>query len=143
MFRRIAGSSLASVVLSTSLVGCGSSEEETSPTPKDTSAPIASVKTVDRLADLKKANSDSGWLGDVKTVEQSSADRLDIETSIVDPRGSDGSPAAKEATRVCRAAVRLLKSEGVKKPSVSVKEDDGTTFVILSYPGYPDGCTEV
>lgn len=63
-------------------------------------------------------------------------DRVQVRTTIVDPRGRDGSPAAAEVLDVCRAALDLFDPDGV-----SVMEADDTTFAHTTRE--EPGCVEV
>lgn len=74
----------------------------------------------------------------VTAVTQTEPGRISVATSIVDPRGDDGSPEALDAIAICEAAA----STGATY--VSVMEADGTHFVLYGHPSYPAGqCTEV
>ncbi|MGX1160755.1 hypothetical protein FBY31_0875 [Arthrobacter sp. SLBN-100] len=65
-------------------------------------------------------------MGQIKSATEPEPGRISIDTSVVDPRGADGSEAAKTATAICESAVALF------GPSyVEVKEDDGTHFVLF------------
>lgn len=80
------------------------------------------------LEKLKSANSTEPWLSKVLTVTQVSADQVDVETSIIDPRGDEGSLAAVEAIEVCGAVVEVLEAEGESRVKIFVYESDGSTF---------------
>lgn len=63
--------------------------------------------------------------------------RIEVETSITDPRGGEGSTEAAAAIAICEAAVSLGATYA------SVLEADGTTFVLYGHPSYGQTCTEV
>lgn len=74
----------------------------------------------------------------VSAVTETEPGRFEIQTSIVDPRGGDGSPEAQEAMAICEAAV------GAGATYVAVFEADGTHFVLYGHPSVPVGtCAEV
>ncbi|WHP18805.1 hypothetical protein [Cellulomonas sp. ES6] len=74
----------------------------------------------------------------VSAVTETEPGRFEIQTSIVDPRGDDGSPEAQEAIAICQAAV------DAGATYVAVFEADGTHFVLYGHPSAPPGaCGEV
>lgn len=93
----------------------------------------------DKTSDFTTANASAAWKGQIKSVVETEPGRITIETTIVDPRGTDGSKEAKVATEICESAVSLF------GPSyVAVKENDGTHFVLFGHPSVPKGtCAEV
>lgn len=102
------------------------------------SIPSATYKA-DRTADFKTAKKNAPWLGEIKSVIETEPGRISIETSIVDPRGADGSDEAKSAIAICESVVALFGSS-----YISVLEDDGTNFVLFGHSSVPSGaCTEV
>lgn len=103
---------------------------ETIPTPTDAG---------DKTSDFMTANSSAAWVGQIKSVVETEPGRITIDTSVVDPRGADGSDEAKMAIAICESAVSLF------GPSyVAVKEHDGTHFVLFGHPSVPKGsCAEV
>lgn len=118
----------------------------------DTASVAADVTEVLELcvaAGYSVAEADTGAASDAVGVEAALASwptvsavtgtepgRLEIQTSIVDPR--DGGPEAHEAIAICQAAV----DPGVA--SVAVLEADGTHFVLYGHPSVPSGeCGEV
>lgn len=65
--------------------------------------------------------------------------RVVVETSLVDPRGEDGSPVAKTAISICEAVVKM---DGVK--NVRLMEADGTHWILFGHPMVTEGeCGEV
>lgn len=88
-------------------------------------------------ADVRDA---AGAAGDAVTkAEESEPGRISVETSLVDPRGEDGSAEARQAIEICEAAAGI---EGVTY--VSVLEKDGTSWVLFGHPSVPTGkCAEV
>ena len=125
------------IVIVGAIFGSGSETKSATQTPKAKPA-TANFETL-----LIKANPKASWLKSVASVEEVEPGRLTVSTSIVDPRGANDSPAAKEAIAICKASVSLLKANGVGKPYVAVLESDGTHFVLYGHPAYPHGCTEV
>lgn len=134
------------------LTGCSSSTPPAAPataaptpttTASQTAAAPESIPTAsgeaDKTADFKAANANAAWVGQVKSATQTEPGRISIDTSVVDPRGADGSEAAKTAIAICESAVALF------GPSyVAVMEDDGTHFVLFGHPSVPKGaCAEV
>ncbi|MFJ5962033.1 hypothetical protein [Pseudarthrobacter oxydans] len=143
-------SALATAMAALLLAGCSSSALQTAPTAAEpaptasrTAAAPESIPTssagVDKTADFKTANANAAWVGQIKSATETEPGRISIDTSVVDPRGADGSEAAKVAIAICESAVALF------GPSyVAVKEDDGTHFVLFGHPSVPKGaCTEV
>lgn len=110
-------------------------EDTPVPTPTPTPTPTAEADEfapVDVTAQMQEA------AGDVVTAAtQIEESRIEVETTIADPRTGAGSAEAQRAIAVCEAALSL----GVTK--VSVFEADGTTFVVAGHPAYGEACTEV
>ena len=112
-------------------------EPEKTPTPTATPTPTSAAATegfapVDVTAQMQQA------VGSVvTTATQVEESRVEVETTIADPRTGPGSAEAQQAIAVCEAALAL----GVTK--VSVFEADGTTFVVAGHPAYGEACTEV
>lgn len=139
----------AAVAAALLLTGCAtsSSPTETAPaestTPSQTAAAPESMPAAssdpDKTADFKTANAGAAWVGQIKSATETEPGRIKIETSVVDPRGADGSEPAKTAISICEAAVTVF------GPSyVAVMEDDGTHFVLFGHPSVPKGaCAEV
>lgn len=72
----------------------------------------------------------------VTGVEETEPGRWTIHTSIVDPRGDDGtSPEAQQALAICKKAVELGATY------VSVMESNDTTFALYGHPSYGNVCT--
>lgn len=139
---------LGAVLVIGALAGCGSETTTDTTATAVEQAPRADPAPVpnrgDLTADLRSANRSAGWLETITAVVETEPGRVEVRTTIVDPRGDDGSPAARQAIAVCEAAVDLLTERGAKKPYVSVMEEDGTTFVLFGHPMVPDGeCGEV
>lgn len=121
--------------------GCGSDTEAVRTPPAVAPSSVAQstvndAKT-DRTAEVKAALP-ADLAKTVKTATQTEPGRLQIDTSLVDPRGDAGSPAAKQATAPCEAAV-----EEFSEAHVSVMEDDGTSWILYGHPTYGNTCTEV
>lgn len=65
--------------------------------------------------------------------------RIIVETTLVDPRGKDGSTEAKRALAICE-----MLAEKNDVDYVSIKESDGTNWVLYGHPMVPKGeCGEV
>lgn len=119
------------------LAGCSSSATtEPSETPETVKA-SAPEESNDVTADVKKA---AGSAGDaIIKAEETEEGRISVETTLVDPRGDDGSTEAKQAIEICEAAKDL---DGITY--VSVLEKDGTSWVLFGHPAMPKGeCSEV
>ena len=100
---------ILALVFSGGLVGCSS---EPDPVPPATASSTASE--VDRTADVQKAAGDR-----VTRAVESGPGRFEVETTIVDPRGGEGSGEAEAAIAICTSVVelgatyvRLLEQEG-------------------------------
>ena len=143
-------SGLVGVAVITLLCGCSTSDPQkasNAASPARTGASqaaappdsIPSANGRDKTADFKTAKKNAPWLGKIKSVTETEAGRIRIETSLVDPRGADGGEEAKSAITICESVVSLF------GPSyVSVLEDDGTNFVLFGHPSVPRGaCAEV
>jgi hypothetical protein len=133
------------------LAGCSSSAPQTAPTaatpaPTTASPSAAAPESIpsssgeaDKTADFMTASANAALVGQIKSATETEPGRISIGTSVVDPRGADGSEAAKTAIAICESAVALF------GPSyVAIKEDDGTHFVLFGHSSVPKGtCTEV
>jgi hypothetical protein len=141
---------LAGLTLVASVAGCRGAEQAATTTKPDPAEqtrakvqqPRAEAKD-DLTKDLLRGTRGKSWAKKVASVTETEPGRLTVVTSIIDPRGGSGSPAAKTAIQVCEAAVVLLDQRGTKNPYVSVMEKDGTTYVLFGHPSYPGGCSEV
>ena len=64
---------------------------------------------------------------------------IDVQTTIVDPRGDDGSPEAVQAVAICDQVLAAFPETS----SISVLEADGTTFAQMmtsgDFMGHPAG----
>jgi hypothetical protein len=108
--------------------------ETTAPAEPDAPAPNDSDRTALVLAALPPE-----LQALVITAEQPELGRLNVQTTIEDPRGENGSTAAVSALAICEALVAVDGTE-----YISIFEADGTTFVLFGHPTLsPDGCTEV
>lgn len=123
------------------LTGCSSTD---APAPAaTTSAPAPTAAATDYTAQLQAAGAGTEWDGTVTAATGTEPDRIEVTTTIVDPRTDPGSPEAQQALAVCEAALQLLTDTGVTPAGARVSEADGSSFVVFGGPGYPDGCTEV
>lgn len=135
---------LMALGLALTVTACGGSEateSESSPTTATSAAPAAA--DTDVTEDVRASASGAPWIEQVTAATLTEPGRITVETTIVDPRGDAGSPAAQQAIQVCEGVVAYLQGTGEAEPYVSVMEDDGTTYVFYGHPSYPDGCTEV
>lgn len=142
---------LATAIAALLLTGCSSSAPQTAPTTatpaqtaaSQTAAAPESIPSAtnepDKTADFTTANANAPWVGQIKSVTETEPGRIRVDSSVVDPRGTNGSEAAVTAIAICESAVALF------GPShVSVLEEDGTNFVLFGHPSEPKGaCTEV
>ncbi|TFD74644.1 hypothetical protein [Cryobacterium psychrophilum] len=105
-------------------------------TSSGTTAPVATV--VDRTADVSAALSPE-LAAFVTQAEEPETGRINVSTTIVDPRGSNGSADAVTALAICTAVSQL---DGIE--NVSIYEADGTSLVLFGHPSVPAGkCGEV
>lgn len=127
-------------LLALPLTGCASTDA-----PEQPATTAAATKSSKAAADegkdvtkqLKAAAGARAKHIDVAT--ETEPGRIVVETSLVDPRGDAGSPAAKDAIAICEATVKLKGTE-----HVSVMEADGTTWILFGHPMATEGeCTEV
>lgn len=157
---------LTPLALALALTGCGGDSETTTdatdnassasastddtpnvaaqPTTADPSAaPDADARNDQTKALLSLANG-ADWADSLTTATMTEPGRLEVATTLVDPRGDAGSPEAQEVIAICEAAVSLLEDQDVSDPYVSVLEDDGTTWILYGHPMVPEGeCGEV
>lgn len=101
------------------------------PTTMQSSSPPAAAP-IDRTTELRELAGEA-----VSAAEEVEPGRIEVTTTIVDPRGDAGSAEAAAAIAICEAAV------GLGATYVSVLEADGTTFVLYGHPTYGPTCTEV
>lgn len=74
----------------------------------------------------------------VSAAEETEEGRIEVGTSITDPR-TDDSDEASDALAICEAVAAM---PGITY--VSVLEADGTTFALFGHPSVPEGtCGEV
>ena len=135
---------LMALGLALTVTACGGSEateSESSPTTATSAAPAAA--DIDVTEEVRASASGTPWVDQVTTATLTEPGRITVETTIVDPRGDSGSPAAQQAVQVCEGVVAYLQGTGEAEPYVSVMENDGSTYVLYGHPSYPDGCTEV
>jgi len=119
------------------LAGCSSSP---STEPSEAPATVKSETSTaakDVTAEVQKAAGKAGAA--ITKAEETEPGRISIETTLVDPRGEDGSAEAKKAIEICEATKDL---DGVTY--VNVSEKDGTSWVLFGHPSMPKGeCSEV
>ena len=101
-------------------------------------SPDSSVESVtdEVVAAVSKAG-----LPPIAEVLNATLDRgsVTVQTSVVDPRGPEGSPEGRWAAGVCQAVV----DAGISDGGVSVREADGTTFATTTRGSTADGsCIE-
>ena len=98
-------------------------------TPMPTTEPTPVADEGDVTETLLAANPTQPWRSLVVGATRISTDTVEVQTTIVDPRGgSVGSREAREAIAICKAVVALLKSDRVNSPRVTVYETNGSTF---------------
>ncbi len=123
-------------VLLLSLTGCGggdSTAEATSSAPTSSpSAPAAmpelTANDVDVTADLTTGQA---WATLISEATITEPGRLEVTTTIVDPRGgTSGTPEAQQAVQVCQAALAFMQQRNEADPYVKVNEANGTTFAL-------------
>lgn len=134
--RKSAFIALPLAALALTLSAC-SGEDAATP---DTTA--AAVQPLDRTTEVT-SGLPKNLAQAVTKVTETEPGRLEVATTLVDPRGEDGSPEAAEAIKLCEAAMDVLQAEAIAKPYVSVLEKDGTTWVLAGHPTYGPDCTEV
>ncbi len=116
------------------------------PTPSPTPAPATTtepapepVATAPAKTFVDQIRDDVGSYANLITsAEETEPGRIEVGTSIVDPRGDNGSPEAQQAIAICEA---VMIATGASY--VNVAEEDGTTFVLAGHPTYGPDCTEV
>lgn len=126
-------------VAALALAGCSSdaAEDETPPTATAPSVTTTSeAEPVDRTAEVTAG---AAWGDQVTSATETEPGRMEVATTLVDPRGEDGSAEAQTALEVCRAAVAVLEADGAEDRYVSVLEEDGTTWVLYSTGQLPGG----
>lgn len=110
-------------------------------TEKPTPAPTVTVTATPAAEAPAAADVASGVRAasaNVTGVEQTEPGRWTIQTSLVDPgAGVSGSPAAKEAIRICQKAVELGATY------VVVRDADDSSWILYGHPSYGNTCTEV
>lgn len=107
------------------------------PTPQASTPATSKAPTTDPTEALNaKLKAAAGEAKISATLEDG---RVSVETDLVDPRGDSGSPAAKQAIKICEAAAEF---DGVTY--VNVQEKDGTSWILYGHPAVPDGeCSEI
>jgi ethanolamine ammonia-lyase small subunit len=105
--------------------------------------PPASADDVDVTEDLQAAAGGESWAQLITEATRSEADRLEVRTTVVDPRAAGSPDTGRPAIDICSAAVQWLQAQGAGHPDVTVMEADGSTDVVFGHPSYPGGCTEV
>ena len=129
---------LVGIVLAFALAGCSSEASAPAPAPSESKEAAATpVASNDLTATVKTL---AGKDGDVITsaVEEEPG-RIIVETTLVDPRGKDGSVEAKRALAICEL---LASKDDVHY--VSLKEADGTHWILFGHPMVTEGeCGEV
>jgi hypothetical protein len=125
--------SALALMFALALSGCTGSPatlDGPSPVPEASSAPAATSEISTAAQALVG--------GSVTAATETEHGRVQLDTTIVDPRGENGSPEALEALALCE---RVKAIPGVTH--VSVMEEDGTSFVLAGHPSYGEGCVEV
>jgi hypothetical protein len=130
---------LSGVALALVLAGCST---ESAPAPAETTAPAPPAATTpaasNDLTDTVKTLADKDGEVITSAIEEEPG-RIVVETTLVDPRGKDGSPEAKRALAICEM---LASKDDVNY--VNIKESDGTSWVLFGHPMVTEGeCGEV
>lgn len=132
MRRTFAAGAILALSLTLSACSGDAPDEATAAPATETSTEAEASAPVDRTADAQAV------AGDVVTkATETEPGRIEVETTIADPRSDAGSAEAQSAIAVCEA-VRGLGAE-----HVSVLESDGSTFVVAGHPSYGEACAEV
>lgn len=97
----------------------------------------------DFTAQLLAANTDAPWSDYLTSATLDAPDHATIQTSIIDPRGPDGSPEALLALQICETVVTHLANQGITA-GVRILEADESSFVVRGQPGggLAPECTE-
>lgn len=123
----------ATLITAALLAGCSSAADETpTATTASTSSAPASADVTDQIREAV-----GSYANLITSAEEPEPGRIEVGTSIVDPRGDDGTPEAEQAVGICQR----LKNANPDATSIVVYEQDGTTFAIFG-SSWPD-CTEV
>lgn len=121
------------------LAGCSTGAPTTATTPVTPSVATTTTETTDVTDKVKSA---AGQQASKITNARVDGNAVIVRTTVVDPRGDKGSPAAQDAIAICEATVNALAPK-----SIRVEESDGTTFVIYrdtAFTGVPaNTCGEV
>jgi len=111
--------------------------EEPTETAEEETTAEEPTETIDRTAELLEAGGEQVWVDSITSATETEPGRIEIQTTIVDPR-TDASEEAASAVAACEAAVETLGAA-----HVSVLEEDGTSFVLYGHPQYGEECVEV
>jgi hypothetical protein len=122
---------ILALLLAAGLSGCSTAAAPEATTTAPTSAAPVAESEISTAAQALVG-------GSVTAATETEPGRVQLDTTIVDPRGDDGSPEALEALDLCEQAKAIT---GVTH--VSVMEADGTHFVLAGHPTYGEDCTEV
>ncbi|MCM3533514.1 hypothetical protein M3693_04650 [Cellulosimicrobium funkei] len=132
MRRTFAAGTILALSLTLSACSGDAPDEATAAPATETSTEAEASAPVDRTADAQAV------AGDVVTkATETEPGRIEVETTIADPRSDAGSAEAQSAIAVCEAV------KGLGAEHVSVLEADGSTFVVAGHPSYGEACAEV
>ncbi|MEV8179182.1 hypothetical protein AB0O99_14100 [Cellulosimicrobium funkei] len=132
MRRTFAAGAILALPLTLSACSGDAPDEATAAPATETSTEAEASAPVDRTADAQAV------AGDVVTkATETEPGRIEVETTIADPRSDAGSAEAQSAIAVCEAV------KGLGAEHVSVLESDGSTFVVAGHPSYGEACAEV
>ncbi|MGW9416310.1 MULTISPECIES: hypothetical protein [Cellulosimicrobium] len=132
MRRTFAAGAILALSLTLSACSGDAPDEATAAPATETSTEAEASAPVDRTADAQAV------AGDVVTkATETEPGRIEVETTIADPRSDAGSAEAQSAIAVCEAV------KGLGAEHVSVLESDGSTFVVAGHPSYGEACAEV
>lgn len=128
----------AALLAAVALAGCsGPTEAATAVESPSAVKTAAAAKGTDLTAQVQEAVGED-LVPLVTAATQTEPGRVEVATSITDPR-TDDSTEAGQALDICTAASGMA-----DVAHVSVLEADGTTFVVFGHPSFPAGeCSEV
>ena len=102
--------------------------------------PAAAPTTAPAITFTQQIATDVGSYANLITsAEETEPGRIEVGTSIVDPRGADGSAPARQALGICQR----IRNAHPDAQRITIYEQDGTTFVLYGHPMYGNTCTEV
>jgi hypothetical protein len=132
-----AGLASLGLLAAITLTGCAGTTKQASPEPQPDWFSDTQSSPIDVTPKVKEASGNLSSL--IKSATETEPGRLVIKSTVVDPRGAMGSEPAQQAIKICEAVDKAFGYD-----SISVMENDGTTFVLYGHPMVPAGeCGEV